>query len=261
MGLSLKGTPASYGRFKVISLLGKGAQGRVYLAHDPHLDRRVAIKALSVSGAEREQYLSLLTSEARTVSKLQHPNIVTLFDAGEHQGEPYLVFEHVEGKTLQAVLHAGKSLAKLRAVEVAIQILEGISYAHGRGIVHRDLKPGNIMFDDKGRARVMDFGVAVTFAGKKHDAPGFAGTPLYAAPEYLARGEYGPQADLFSVAVMLYEMLTGRTVIKAVWSAASIRCHRSGRRTWMKSLMASLCMPWRSVLRIATRTRRRCCRR
>ena len=140
------------------------------LAHDPHLDRRVAIKILAVNSAEREQYLSLLTGEARTVSKLQHPNIVTLFDAGEHQGEPYLVFEHVEGRTLHDALGSRKSFPKLQAVEVAIQILEGIGYAHSRGIVHRDLKPANMMFDDKGPARVMDFGIAVTLKTLRNQA-------------------------------------------------------------------------------------------
>jgi serine/threonine protein kinase len=212
-----------FGRFRVLRPLGEGAQGRVYLAHDPHLDRQVAIKTLLVNPADRAQTLESLLAEARTVGKLQHPNIVALHDAGEQQGEPYLVFEYVAGATLQEALVSTRIFARTRAVETALQILEGIHYAHGRGIVHRDLKPANIMLDEKGLARIMDFGVAASLAAKKRGTAAFAGTPLYAAPEYLARGDGGPLADVFSVGAMLYEMLAGRTVVRGDSLAEIVR--------------------------------------
>ena len=211
--MRLEEAPTEYGRFEILNLLGKGAQGKVYLARDPHLDRKVAIKSLILQGEEREKYLETLKTEARIVSMLQHPNIVTLFDAGEQGGEPYLVFEHVNGKTLKDLLKVRKTLTNSEAVKMAIQILEGVEYAHKHNIVHRDLKPENIMIDDKNHARIMDFGIAISVSGLASNIAGFAGTPLYAAPEYLSRGECGPRADLFSVGVILYRMLAGRTVI------------------------------------------------
>jgi serine/threonine protein kinase len=200
------------GRFRVKRLLGEGAQGQVFLAFDPRLDRQVAIKTLILDPTRRRDTSALLIQEARTVSKLSHPNIVTLYDAADDEDKPYLVFEYVEGDTLQKVLKEQPRLPKHRAVEIAIQILEGTAYAHEQGILHRDLKPGNIIFDDTGIARVMDFGIATTITGSPSDK-GFAGTPLYVAPEYIQKREFYPASDIFAVSMTLYQMLTGRTAV------------------------------------------------
>jgi len=198
------------GRFQLVSVLGEGAQGTVYLADDAHLGRQVAIKTLNLAPTDRHATVQRLAQEARNVSRLSHPHIVTLYDAGESDGEPYLVFEYVPGETLARVMERESRLALNRAVTITIQILEGVACAHEHKVLHRDLKPGNIIFDAAGRARIADFGISTSLTGVVGES--FAGTPLYAAPEYVARGEFLPQSDLYAVAAMLYEMIAGRTV-------------------------------------------------
>ena len=197
------------GRFQLVGVLGEGSQGTVYLAEDAHLGRQVAIKTLNLAPTDRLATVRRLAQEARNVSRLSHPHIVTLYDAGESDGEPYLVFEYVPGETLARVLESEARLALNRAVTITIQILEGVACAHDHKVLHRDLKPGNIIFDAAGRARIADFGISTPLSAAAGES--FAGTPLYAAPEYVARGEFLPQSDLYAVAAMLYEMIAGRT--------------------------------------------------
>lgn len=200
------------GRFQLVRVLGEGAQGAVYLARDPHLGREVAIKTLQHVAAGQPDTVRRLLQEARTVSQLSHPNIVTLHDAGESAAQPYLVLEYVPGETLAQLLKRDAPLPPARAVTVALEILEGVAHAHERGFLHRDLKPGNVIFGGNGQARIMDFGIATSM--RAGPGEGFACTPRYAAPEYLARGEYLPASDLYAVAAMLYEMLTGQAPIQ-----------------------------------------------
>lgn len=197
------------GRFQLVSVLGEGSQGTVYLADDAHLGRQVAIKTLNLAPTDRAATVRRLAQEARNVSRLSHPHIVTLYDAGESDGAPYLVFEYVPGETLAQVLERETRLALNRAVTTAIQILEGVACAHEHKVLHRDLKPSNIIFDAAGRARIADFGISTPVSSAAGGS--FAGTPLYSAPEYVARGEFLPQSDVYAVAAMLYEMITGRT--------------------------------------------------
>ena len=207
--------PAKIGRFELVRVLGKGAQGTVYLARDPHLQRQVAIKTLHVEqGENRERSIKALLDEARIVSKFQHPNIVTVYDAGEHEESPYLVFEYVEGTTLAALLKKQAPLPVARAGEIAVQILDGIAYAHQKQIAHRDLKPANIMIDSNGTARIMDFGIARSMSQEKTPAAELFGTPFYMAPEYISQGVFDPRSDIFSVGMMLYEMLTGAPAVQ-----------------------------------------------
>jgi eukaryotic-like serine/threonine-protein kinase len=205
----------SIGRFRILKTLGRGAQGEVFLAEDTRLKRRVAIKTLLVSGRtnqERTGQMNALLEESTIVSQLAHPNIVPLFDAGEEQGVPYLVFEYVEGLTLQAQIRDSGPLPPARAVDLAIQILKGVGYAHQKGIVHRDLKPANLMIQGD-VIRIMDFGVAQLVSKELDDDEAFAGTPAYMAPEYIDRKIYTPRSDLFSVGMVLYEMLSGKPAI------------------------------------------------
>ena len=207
--------PNSIGRFHILKTLGKGAQGTVYLAKDPHLQRRVAIKTLLLgSASNRDKEIKVLLDEARIVSQMQHPNIATLYDAGEEKGEPYLVFEYVEGMTLAQLIKLKGAMSSVKAVDLTMQILEGISYAHQKHVVHRDLKPANIMIDANEVPRIMDFGIARNLSVDKADEGGFEGTPLYMAPEYISIGATSPSSDIFSVGVMLYEMLIGRNPIQ-----------------------------------------------
>ena len=194
------------GRFEIIRKLGKGAQGSVFLAQDTHLKRQVAIK--SISERSSPQQIHHVLQEARIVSQLSHPGIVTLFDAIEHHGRHYLVLEYVDGTTLDHLLRSQGRLEKLRAVKIASQIAAGLAYAHGRQVIHRDIKPANIMIDRNGDARIMDFGIA-TGPDQPILTDTMQGTPRYMAPEYTANKPSGETSDVFSLGAVLYEMLTG----------------------------------------------------
>ena len=208
------------GRFDILGTLGRGAQGTVYLARDTRLNRRVAVKTLRldrVAEDKRAHETEVMLGEARIVGQLSHPNIVALFDAGEEDGLPYLVFEYVEGETLAGAIRAAGTLAPAAAVRIASMLLAGIDYAHEAGVVHRDLKPANIMMTRDDVPRIMDFGIASHLsqaeAGKTGDE-GLSGTPSYLAPEYLSGAPYTPRCDVFAAGMVLYEMLTGSPAVK-----------------------------------------------
>lgn len=197
------------GRFEVLRSLGQGGQSTVLLARDPHLDRPVALKLLRLKGEALERR-TLLLREARFVGSLRHPGIVPIFEAGEHAGDPYLVFEYVDGETLAAHLKRQGALAPARAAAILVEVLDALHEAHATGVVHRDLKPGNIFITPQGKVRVIDFGIAVRI-GQGNDARmGLAGTPAYMAPEYIAGGAVGPQNDVFAAGLVLYECLFGQ---------------------------------------------------
>jgi len=204
------------GRFQVISTLGTGGQGEVHLAQDTQLRRRVAIKTLtlrSVQSSQREARIKALLDEALIVGQLAHPNIVTLYDAGQEGERPWLVFEYVEGKPLSALIKEAGKLPVARAVDIAIQVLKAVGFAHSKGVVHRDLKPANVMITATETARVMDFGIAQLTQVKPEPDTTFVGTPAYMAPEYIAGDRYGAKSDLFAVGMLLYEMLTGKPAV------------------------------------------------
>lgn len=202
------------GRFEILRLLGKGAQSAVYLAFDPHLEREVAIKTLHFAQPDAAQNQRLL-QEARVVSKLRHANIVPIFEAGEQDGDPYLVFEYVEGPTLSELLREQGALEAQRAAEILIQVLDAVAHAHRFGTIHRDLKPSNILLDPDGLARVMDFGISSPVPSGGKDTAGLMGTPAYMAPEYIAERIVGPQSDIYAAGLVLYEMVFGRRAITA----------------------------------------------
>lgn len=206
--------PRTIGKFEVLRVLGTGAQSVVYLARDPQLQREVAIKSLHLSGRDEARKQGLM-DEARTVSRLRHPNIVPIFEAGEQDGDPYLVFEYVEGRTLAGLLREAGGLPGPRAVALFLQILDAVEHAHRHGIVHRDLKPSNILINAEGVPRVMDFGIAVRLApgGDALAGEDLAGTPAYLAPECINEGRVGVQSDIFSAGLILCELLTGQPVV------------------------------------------------
>jgi serine/threonine protein kinase len=197
------------GRFEVRGELGRGAQSVVYLGFDPQLQREVAIKTMHFARPDPAQNRVLL-SEARTVSKMRHPNIVPIFDAGEQGGDLYLVFEYVPGKNLADFLRQSGALSPVKAIGILRPILDAIGHAHAQGIIHRDLKPSNILLDDNGTPRVMDFGIAARVDGTPDGMERINGTPAYMAPEYVLRREAGERSDVFAAGVILFEMLTGQ---------------------------------------------------
>ncbi len=212
-------TPANIGRFKVLRVLGEGSQSVVYLAEDPHLQREVAIKTVHLAGGDDHlKRTRALIDEARTVSKLQHSNIVPIFEAGEHEGNPYLVFEYVEGRDLSSLIRHEGALPIARAVEMMVQILDAVAYAHQHNIIHRDLKPSNILLNTEGVPRVMDFGIATRIseqAGAEKELMLF-GTPGYMAPEYITGMEIGPKLDVFATGMILHQMLTGTPAVQGI---------------------------------------------
>ncbi|TXH04734.1 MAG: serine/threonine protein kinase [Nevskiaceae bacterium] len=202
------------GKFELGRLLGKGGQSAVYLAHDTLLQRDVALKLLRLRPDAQMQRDSLLR-EARTASRLQHPRIVPIYEAGEHQGQVYLVFEYVEGRTLDRLIRDEGAIDAPRAAAIMRQILDAIAHAHAAGVIHRDLKPSNILIDRDGQPRVMDFGIATPASRSAGAEDVYIGTPSYMAPEYIARRLVTPQYDVFSAGLMLYEMLTGARAVDA----------------------------------------------
>lgn len=205
---------ASIGRFEIRRELGRGAQSIVYLAWDPRLEREVAVKTLHFAAADPRQNAALL-AEARAVSRLRHPGIVPVFEAGEEQGDLYLVFEYVPGESLAAMMQRRGALAAPEAVTLTIAILTALAAAHAEGVIHRDLKPSNVLLDTNGDPRVMDFGIArqiATATPGDGAGGGLSGTPGYMAPEYIREREISPRNDVFAAGVMLIEMLCGQRV-------------------------------------------------
>lgn len=203
------------GRFELQRLLGRGAQASVWLAHDPRLQRDVAVKLMS--GGADAAAVSEWMHEAHAVSRLNHPNIVPVFEADEAAGQPYLVFEYVEGGTVAEQVRRSGAMAPRRAVELMLGVLDALATAHAQGIVHRDLKPSNVLLGSDGRARVMDFGIAARVATSATHGGGsdgrIVGTPGYLSPE-AARGEApSPRMDVFSAGVMLAELLAGKRLL------------------------------------------------
>ena len=204
-------------RFQLLRELGRGAQAVVWLAHDPRLDREVAVKLLSAEADEstRQEWLN----EARSVSRLKHPNVVPVFEADELDGQSYLVFEYVEGLTLHELRRKKASMPARDAVTLLLGVLDALAAAHELGIVHRDLKPSNILLgpdsEGCGRPRVMDFGIAARVAQSGAQGDGrIVGTPGYISPE-AARGEPPhPAMDVFSAGVMLGELLAGAPLMR-----------------------------------------------
>lgn len=195
------------GRFKVIREISRGGQGTVYLAEDPQLERQVAIKMLNATSSQQKD--SLLR-EARISSKFQHPNIVTLHDVGEHEGVPYLVYAFIDGETLVQSLKRSGTMSLAHAARLVEGVLDGLAYAHKQGVMHLDIKPANVIVAASGQPMLLDFGIARHAGYHAEATEGVPGTPQYMAPERINPKGAEFRSDIFSVGIMLYEMVTGK---------------------------------------------------
>jgi serine/threonine-protein kinase len=208
------GEGQSVGRYRIVEFLGAGAMGEVYLALDPHIERRLAIKTVRLVGRpqEVEDRKKRLLREARAAGRLLHPNVVALFDAGEIEGLLYLAFEFVEGTDLAGRIEKGPRLTLREVLRIVRQTAEALHYAHAEGIVHRDIKPSNILLDRAGRVKVADFGIA-KMAGQNTELTvtgSVMGSPQYLSPEQIRGEELDGRSDVFSLGVLLYELLSGK---------------------------------------------------
>jgi len=205
--------PETIGRYRIEGLIGRGGMGVVYRARDPNIDRTVALKVIRLPEDSDDEAMADLRErfgrEARAAGKLVHPNIATVFDAGEDGGVPFITMEYVEGEGLDVRLkRSGGSMAG-EAARVCSQVARALAYAHEQGVVHRDIKPANIIIRPDGSAKIMDFGIA-RLPGSEITAKGTAmGSPGYMSPEQITGKEVDGRSDLFSLGVVLYQMLTG----------------------------------------------------
>jgi len=198
------------GRYRLDAQVGTGGMSTVYRAFDSTLERRVAIKLMHRDIAADSDQLERFRREARSVARLSHPHIVGVIDAGEEDGRPYIVFEYVEGETLKDRIRRLGRLPVDEAIAYAIEIARALGAAHARGIVHRDVKPQNVLVDEEGSAKVTDFGIARTMDDSGLTAEGrVLGTTDYVSPEQALGHDVNGQSDLYSLGVVLYEMLTG----------------------------------------------------
>jgi serine/threonine protein kinase len=197
-------------RYRVMQRLGTGGMADVFLVEDQQLGRKVALKLLHRRFAEDPAFVERFRREAQAAAGLQHQNIVSVYDRGEWDGTYYIAMEYLAGRTLKQVIREEAPLDPVRAIDIAIQILKAASFAHRRGIVHRDLKPHNVMVDDAGNAKVTDFGIARAGASDMTETGSIMGTAQYLSPEQAQGHSVNASSDLYSVGIVLYEMLTGR---------------------------------------------------
>jgi serine/threonine protein kinase len=211
--------PEKIGKYEVRSLIGRGAMGAVYLGHDPFIDRPVAIKVCAIGMGEadvsEEIARKLFFNEAQAAGSLDNPNILRIFDAGDANGKPYIVMEYVDGAdTLRSYTKPGKLLSIKEVLRLMHQCAESLDYAHRRGVLHRDIKPANLILSKEGEIKIGDFGIAQRTQSEKTQVMGGMGTPMYMSPEQARDDTLTNQTDIYSLGVVMYELLTGRPPFK-----------------------------------------------
>ena len=203
------------GRYQVQHELGRGAMGVVYLGIDPKIGRQVAIKTLSFTdsyqGKELEEIERRFLREAQAVGRLDHPNVVTVYDVGEEHDLAYIAMDYLKGEGLENHTHPEHLLPAEQVVDIGVQVADALDYAHGCHVVHRDIKPGNMIFDAKvGQVKLTDFGIAHLVDDSRTRTGTVLGSPSYMSPEQVAGHKLDGRSDLYSLGVTLYQLLTGR---------------------------------------------------
>src|SRR5438309_3313378 len=215
------------GRYLVEGEIGRGASGTVYIARDPELLRKVAIKELSPALVMDPTFLERFRAEARTMAHLDHPNCVKVYDLIETPGRAFLISEYIRGASLRKVVEGAGSLTPEQSLGVLKGALSGLGHAHALGLVHRDVKPENVLADEEGVSKLADFGQAVFVVGPGAAGGMAAGTPSYMSPEQVTGAPVDYRSDLYSCGAMLFELLTGRPPYVASSPLALMRMHVS----------------------------------
>jgi serine/threonine protein kinase len=219
-GSKPRDVPERIGKYPIINEVGQGSSGRVFLSHDPYYGRDVAIKVYNAETPD-DEHKSRMTrkmffTEAQMMGRLQHPNILPIFDAGEEDGSYYVVTEHIHGaRTLAAYCKPDNLLRVDDVVEIVFKCAKALHYAHGRGVVHRDIKPSNIMLTLDNDVRIIDFGIALVKDSDVSMIQGIAGSPSYMSPEQVQSEDITAKSDLYSLGVVMYELLTGYRPFRA----------------------------------------------
>jgi len=199
------------GRYEIIEELGKGGMGRVYRVEDKKLEQEIALKLIKPEIASDKKTIERFRNELRTARNIRHKNVCGMYDLGETEGAHFITMEYIRGEDLKSFIHRSGQLAVGTALRIAKQVCEGLSEAHKLGVVHRDLKSNNIMIDKEGNVRIMDFGIARSLEGKGITGAGvMIGTPEYMSPEQVEGKETDQRSDIYSLGIILYEMVTGR---------------------------------------------------
>src|SRR5512136_1540413 len=199
------------GRYQIIEELGHGGMGKVYKVQDTKIGEKIALKLIRPEAGLDKRSQERFSNELKLARKIRHKNVCQMFDLGEDQGTSYITMEYVRGEDLKQLIRKVGRLSPGQAIAIARQVCDGLEEAHKLGVIHRDLKPQNIMIDEEGRARIMDFGIARSLAGKSITGAGvLIGTPEYMSPEQVEGKDVDQRSDIYSLGVILYEMLTGR---------------------------------------------------
>src|SRR5271165_455352 len=226
-------------RYRIVAILGRGGMGEVYRAEDLKLSQVVAIKFLPEALSRDAAALARFHSEVRVARQVSHPNVCRVFDIGDAQGIPFLTMEYVDGEDLSSLSRRIGRLPQDKAIEIFRQICAGLSAAHERGVVHRDLKPANLMLDGAGKIRITDFGLAAV-AATIQGAEVRAGTPAYMAPEQLAGKEVTTKSDIYSLGLVMYEVLTGKRAFDAATLPELMKARNEGTITKPSALLRDL---------------------
>lgn len=208
------------GKYQLENVIHQGKYRTIYKAYDPFLDREVAIKVTNIpdhsdSEEDTQQVRNSFFLETRAVGKLQHPNIVSVYDAGVGDQKTYIVMEYVNARSLESIIQSGKNFPVKEAIDIILKCCAGVGYAHKKEVIHRDIKPGNILLTDNGDVKIVDFGVAKVRNKIDTFSSGIFGSPSYMAPEQIEEHDVGPWTDIYALGVVLYELLAGKKPFEA----------------------------------------------
>jgi serine/threonine-protein kinase len=246
------------GKYRIEGILGRGGMGVVYKGFDPNIERVVAVKTVrmgALEGEEADEVLQRFKREAQAVGRLAHPNIVSVYEYGEHGGKPYIAMEFVEGRELAELLESGKRFDLPEAVVLMEQVFSALAYCHAHGVVHRDLKPANILMLDDGKPKLTDFGIARIESSTLTRTGAVMGTPDYMSPEQLTGQGTDARSDLFSAAVILYELITGERPFPGKTFAGIMNRVMRGEFDRPSEVNVHVCASWDRLLARGLATR------